>query len=315
MIEETINLLLTRARSEAEIATMATHTHRLSNLSSAITAASAAPDANGPVVTCTVQDLHPPGPAITLTKLAYSRGSARVRVSANRLRLDAGRTYAVTGPNGSGKSTLFSIIGACSRSPAPGKPHHPVLGQNIKIAGRGGEVALQTADVVELTQRFFCPLHIRPIDWILQPFETLAPELRPTADRVLELFGELQVFGDSSVTADDLARERADWFKELSGGQQSKIEFARKIFLRRSCPRVLLIDEALGPLDAGAKGNIQAKLKAFCRHSLLLVIHHAEAGAITRCVAPGFYDGEIRLESGLLTEHPVCTSSGHRPPQ
>ena len=313
MIEETINLVLTRARSEAEIASMATNSHRLSNLSSAVTAASAVPDTSGPVVTCIVKDQDTAGPAVTLTKLAYSRGSARVQVSPNRFSLESGRTYAVTGPNGSGKSTLFSIIGACSRSPAPGKPHHPVLSQSIKISGRDGEVALQTADVVELTQRFFCPLHIRPIDWILQPFETLAPELRPTADRVLELFGELQVFGNSSVTADDLARERPDWFNELSGGQQSKIEFARKVFLRRSCPRVLLIDEALGPLDAGAKGNIQARLKAFCRHSLLLVIHHAEAGAVTRCVAPGFYDGEIRLESGLLTEHPVCTSSGHKP--
>ena len=98
-------------------------------------------------------------------------------------------------------------------------------------------------------------------------------------------------------------------YRGFSGGQQSKIEFARKVFLRRNCPRVLLIDEALGPLDAVAKGSIQGRLKIFCRHSLLLIIHHAEAGANTRCVAPGFFDGEIRLEIGLLTEHPVCTTT------
>ena len=218
VVEETINLVLTRARSEAEIASIATHTHRLSHLSSDIAAASAVPNASAPAVTCTIRDV--PGPAVVLTKLTYARGSARVSV--NHLGLGAGRTFAVTGPNGSGKSTLFSIITGCSRSESldTGKPHHPAtaLGHNIRISDRDSAVALQTADVVELTQRSFCPLHIRPIDWVLQPFDALAPEHRPTVDRVLELFGELRVFGNTSVTADDLSRERADWYYFPFGG-------------------------------------------------------------------------------------------------
>ena len=38
-----------------------------------------------------------------------------------------------------------------------------------------------------------------------------------------------------------LQEEREDWFSELSGGQKSKVELVRKVFLREHCPSVLLI--------------------------------------------------------------------------
>lgn len=40
-----------------------------------------------------------------------------------------------------------------------------------------------------------------------------------------------------------LQEEREDWFSELSGGQKSKVELVRKVFLREHCPSVLLIGE------------------------------------------------------------------------
>ena len=40
---------------------------------------------------------------------------------------------------------------------------------------------------------------------------------------------------------EELQVEKEDWFSELSGGQKSKVELVRKVFLRSACPSVLLV--------------------------------------------------------------------------
>eukprot|EP00438_Fugacium_kawagutii_P015930 Skav217911 [mRNA] locus=scaffold795:200078:200427:+ [translate_table: standard] len=55
-----------------------------------------------------------------------------------------------------------------------------------------------------------------------------------------------------------------DWYGELSGGQRSKAELMRQVFLKESCPKVVLIDEAFAPLDPASKQLVQQKLKDRC---------------------------------------------------
>jgi spermidine/putrescine transport system ATP-binding protein len=58
------------------------------------------------------------------------------------------------------------------------------------------------------------------------------------------------------VDMTDFARRKAD---QLSGGQQQRVALARALVLR---PRVLLLDEPLGALDAQLRKNLQVELKA-----------------------------------------------------
>jgi ABC-type nitrate/sulfonate/bicarbonate transport system ATPase subunit len=52
-----------------------------------------------------------------------------------------------------------------------------------------------------------------------------------------------ETFNALEALTSALQQEREDWFSELSGGQKSKVELVRKVFLRDHCPSVLLIGE------------------------------------------------------------------------
>ena len=44
----------------------------------------------------------------------------------------------------------------------------------------------------------------------------------------------------AAVQTMELQEEKEDWFSQLSGGQKSKVELVRTVFLRKECPSVLL---------------------------------------------------------------------------
>jgi ABC-type uncharacterized transport system YnjBCD ATPase subunit len=83
--------------------------------------------------------------------------------------------------------------------------------------------------------------------------------------------------GDGGLAlAAHLAREHPDLCATLSGGQRVKVELIRAVFARDACPPVLLVDEALAPLDGASRQAVQRKLGAFCANSLMLIVHHAD---------------------------------------
>lgn len=120
-------------------------------------------------------------------------------------------------------------------------------------------IVMPSSDVVEISQVFYFPLYTAPIDWIYQ--QHLAAEFNETereaiAFRVAKELQSLSFFQSQNNpdASDDnnndnvlstltkaLQDKREDWFSELSGGQKSKVELVRKIFLRDACPNVLLI--------------------------------------------------------------------------
>ena len=115
----------------------------------------------------------------------------------------------------------------------------------------------------------------------------------------------------------DLQEEKEDWFGDLSGGQKSKVELVRKVFLHDSCPKVLLIDETMAPLDPASKSLVMGKLKAFCRDSVVLVIYHTDVGRSvsggdgeeqveTECVSNNFFHHNLHVENRMLMRRPVC---------
>jgi energy-coupling factor transporter ATP-binding protein EcfA2 len=116
---------------------------------------------------------------------------------------------------------------------------------------------------------------------------------------------------------EELVEEKEDWFSDLSGGQKSKVELVRKVFLMEECPHVLLIDETMAPLDPRSKALVMSSIKTFCSGSVVIVIYHTDVGReqeaeegsgdFVECVPSNdFFDGNIHVENKIMYLRPVC---------
>jgi ABC-type polar amino acid transport system ATPase subunit len=112
----------------------------------------------------------------------------------------------------------------------------------------------------------------------------------------------------------DLQAQKDDWFSDLSGGQKSKVELVRKVFVRDHCPDVLLVDETMAPLDPDSKALVMKKLKDFCRDSVIIVIYHTDVGRgkdegpdrVTCVPSNDFFDANIHLDKGFISIRETC---------
>lgn len=214
--------------------------------------------------------------------------------------------------------------------PAADSEAHPLL-----------SITMPSANVVEISQTFYWPLYSKPIDWIYQEYITDTSddaELHGRVRRVAEELNSLEFaqapvgveqngtsIADAASMApsadvlggimDQLVEEKEDWFNDLSGGQRSKVELVRKVFLQDQCPGVLLVDETMAPLDPKSKALVMAKIKAFCAGSVVIVIYHTDVGRETddeggqtvECVPSNdFFDGNLHVENKILHLRPVC---------
>ena len=126
-------------------------------------------------------------------------------------------------------------------------------------------ITMPSSDVVEISQTFYWPLYSKPIDWIYQKHITFDLDENEREECVHRVAEELQLLsffaqgqdgaemgdysgGESKSEAGEvdgnndtiietlkaeLQIEKEDWFSELSGGQKSKVELVRKVFLRK----------------------------------------------------------------------------------
>jgi ABC-type dipeptide/oligopeptide/nickel transport system ATPase subunit len=198
-------------------------------------------------------------------------------------------------------------------------------------------ITMPSSHVAEISQTFYWPLYAKPIEWIFhQSFtgeekDALEEKTRLVAEHLhsLDFFQpvmpeDLKDDEEPSQEAiteatirhiqKELQDEKEDWFSDLSGGQKSKVELVRKVFLQQTCPDLLLIDETMAPLDPSSKAHVMAKLKEFCRNSVVLVIYHTdvgrevgEAGNSVECVpSNNFFDYNIHLDKGVIQIKSTC---------
>jgi energy-coupling factor transporter ATP-binding protein EcfA2 len=200
-------------------------------------------------------------------------------------------------------------------------------------------ITMPTSHVVEISQTFYWPLYSKPIDWIYQEHIINSEELERRVRRVAEELQSLEftnkvaveeqeaLSSDSSEASSapaadaidgimqDLMEEKEDWFSDLSGGQKSKVELVRKVFLQEVCPHVLLIDETMAPLDPSSKILVMSRLKQFCSGSVVIVIYHTdvgveqegEKGEMVECVPSNdFFDGNIHVENQQIKLRETC---------
>jgi spermidine/putrescine transport system ATP-binding protein len=162
-----------------------------------------------------------------------------VAVESIDLHMPPGEFFTMVGPSGCGKTTTLRMIAGFERPTS-------------------GRILLDGNDVAQT------PPHKRSVNTVFQSY-ALFPHLS-VADNVA--FG----LRYRKVTKDEKKRAVAEMLQlvqlagyerrrphELSGGQQQRVALARALVLK---PRVLLLDEPLGALDARLRKDLQVELKA-----------------------------------------------------
>jgi spermidine/putrescine transport system ATP-binding protein len=179
-----------------------------------------------------------PGGEIELVNLTKTFDRAPVLKGIN-LHIERGEFFSLLGPSGCGKTTTLRLIGGFESADE-------------------GEVRIDGVDMANVAPES------RPVNTVFQSY-ALFPHLS-VADNVG--FGLrfqkaskaeiLQRVGDALelVRLTGYGKRKAH---QLSGGQQQRVALARALILR---PKVLLLDEPLGALDAKLRKTLQVELRA-----------------------------------------------------
>jgi spermidine/putrescine transport system ATP-binding protein len=196
-----------------------------------------------------VADGTPHGGRVTLRDVALSFGGHKA-VRGISLDVEAGEFFALLGGSGCGKTTTLRMIGGFE---------HP----------DSGSIAIDGVDVTGT------PPEKRPITTVFQSY-ALFPHLT-VADNVGFGLRFLKLSRSERKRRVTEALElvsmtaRADAKpNKLSGGQQQRIALARALVLR---PKVLLLDEPLGALDAKLRKSLQIELRRIQQEVGITFIH------------------------------------------
>lgn len=177
------------------------------------------------------------GGRIELTELSKWYGDQQVLRSID-LTIEAGEFFSLLGPSGCGKTTTLRLIGGFEQAD-------------------DGIVRIDGADMRDV------PPERRPVNTVFQSYalfphqtveENVGFGLRfhriDKAERRRRVGEALEL-----VRLGEYASRRPH---QLSGGQQQRVALARSLVLR---PRVLLLDEPLGALDAKLRRTLQLELR------------------------------------------------------
>ena len=154
------------------------------------------------------------------------------------LEIPEGSLTAMLGPSGSGKSTLLRIVAGLER---------PDSG-TVRLSGEDATgLAPQRRDVGFVFQHYAAFKHMTVRDnvaFALTIRKRPKQEIRERVDELLELV-QLQGFADRYPS-------------RLSGGQRQRMALARALAAK---PRVLLLDEPFGALDARVRAELRSWLR------------------------------------------------------
>lgn len=200
--------------------------------------------------------------SVEIKNISKSFGSYTALKDVN-LRIETGELISLLGPSGSGKTTLLRII----------------AGMDIPDPRPGSQILFFDEDVVNMPvgkrhvgfvfQHYALFKHMTVFDNIAFGLRVRPRDKRPSRkeiqDRVRELLRLIQLegFGDRFPA-------------QLSGGQRQRVALARALAIE---PRVLLLDEPFGALDAKVRQSLRQWLRRLhdeLNTTTVLVTHDQE---------------------------------------
>lgn len=188
----------------------------------------------------------PQGVDLSLLELGKAFGTQWVLREID-LQVAAGEIVAIVGRSGCGKSTLLRLVAALDR---PTSGHILLNGEPLHQLNSSARVMFQDARLL-MWKRVLENVGLG-----------LRGNWRPRAMAALKQVG--------------LADRADEWIAVLSGGQRQRVALARALV---SQPRLLLLDEPLGALDALTRIEMQQLIEQIWREqqfTTLLVTHDVE---------------------------------------
>ncbi|MGQ9575177.1 MAG: sulfate/molybdate ABC transporter ATP-binding protein [Thermoguttaceae bacterium] len=160
------------------------------------------------------------------------------------LRVETGELVALLGPSGSGKTTLLRIIAGLEQ-PDPGSG--PILFEDQDVARRGA-AARQVGFVF---QHYALFRHMTVFENVAFGLRVRPRRLRPPRQVIREKVHRL-------LRLVQLETFASCYPNQLSGGQRQRVALARALAIE---PRVLLLDEPFGSLDARVRKELRQWLR------------------------------------------------------
>ena len=209
------------------------------------------------------------GAALKLRGLEKSFGERRVLRDID-LDIRPGQFVAIVGRSGCGKSTLLRLLASLDQA----------SGGSVQIDGQREDIRMMFQDSRLLPWK-------RVIDNVTLG---LAPAHRRHAQDVLDRVG----LGDRA----------RDWPSRLSGGQRQRIALARALV---HSPRLLLLDEPLGALDALTRIEMQQLIESLWLEqgfTAILVTHDVQEAVALADRVLLIEDGAIALDLDIRLARP-----------
>lgn len=206
------------------------------------------------------------GAHLSIRHLGKSFGTLPVLQDIN-LEIRPGEFIAVVGKSGCGKSTLLRLIAGLD---TPTQGELQVDGAALQGLNRDARVMFQDS---------------RLLPW------------RKVLDNVvLGLRSHAQERGQWALQQVGLGNRTRDWVTVLSGGQRQRVALARALV---SQPRLLLLDEPLGALDALTRLDMQQLIQTLWQEqgfTALLVTHDVEEAVYLADRVIVIEEGHIALD-------------------
>ena len=214
--------------------------------------------------------------SLTNIKKSFGQGDSRVEVLKGiDLLIKKGEFCVLLGPSGSGKSTLLNIIGGIDRADS-------------------GQIIIEDELMEKMTAKRLSQYRRKHLGYVFQMYN-LIPNLNVKenievgaylSDKALDIDELLHTLG--------LYEHRHKLPNQLSGGQQQRVAIARALVNE---PKVLLLDEPLGALDAKIRKQMQVELKKIQQEvgiTFIYVTHDQEEALSMSDTVVVMNNGEIQ---------------------
>lgn len=187
-------------------------------------------------------------PLIELRHVDKHYGDLHVLNDIN-LSVDRGEVVVVIGPSGSGKSTMCRTINRLETIDSG-----EILIEGEPLPQEGKDLARMRAELGMVFQQFNLFAHMTVLQNVmLGPVDVLGVSKDEARERAMDLLSRVGV------------AEQADKVPaQLSGGQQQRVGLARALAAE---PRLMLLDEPFGALDAITRNELQDELLRIHRGS------------------------------------------------